>query len=255
VTTKIEWVQNADGTQGKTWNPVTGCTKISLGCLHCYAERMAKRLAGRYGYPKDNPFQVTLHPDRLEHPSKWKKPLMIFLCSMSDYFHEDVPEDYIFQVLNIIKQCPQHTFQILTKRSERMLNISQKIKQWPANAWLGVTVEARKYKNRIDHLKQVNASIKFLSCEPLLEDLGKIDLDGIDWVIVGGESGPKSRAMSPKWVPNIRDQCLAKNVPYFFKQWGGKNKKANGRTLEGKEWTQIPIAPKLPQNKQMEFSL
>jgi len=255
LTTKIEWVQNPDGTQGKTWNPATGCTKISLGCQHCYAERMAKRLAGRYGYPKNNPFKVTLHPDRLEHPLKWKKPLMVFLCSMSDYFHEDVPEDYIFQVLNIIKQCPQHTFQILTKRSERMLNISQKIKQWPFNAWLGVTVEAKKYKTRIDHLKQVNASIKFLSCEPLLEDLGEIELYGIDWVIVGGESGPKSRPMNYKWVTHIRDQCLAKNVPYFFKQWGGKNKKANGRTLEGKEWTQIPITPSLPEDQQMELAL
>lgn len=136
-----------------------------------------------------------------------------------------------------------------------MLNISQKIKQWPFNTWLGITVEAKKYKTRIDHLKQVNASIKFLSCEPLLEDLGEINLDGIDWVIVGGESGPKSRPMNPKWVTHIRDQCLAKNVPYFFKQWGGKNKKANGRTLEGKEWTQIPITSKLPKNKQMELAL
>lgn len=255
MTTKIEWVQNPDGTLGKTWNPVTGCTKISLGCLHCYAERMAKRLAGRHGYPKDNPFRVTLHPDRLEHPLKWKKPLMIFLCSMSDYFHEDVREDYIFQVLNIIKKCPQHTFQILTKRSDRMLNISKKIKQWPANAWLGVTVEAKKYKVRIDHLKQVNASIKFLSCEPLLADLEEIDLYGIDWVIVGGESGPKSRPMHPEWATNLRDQCIMKGVPYFFKQWGGKNKKANGRTLEGKEWCQMPIVPSYFKNKQMELAL
>jgi len=254
VTTKIEWVQNPDGTLGKTWNPVTGCTKISLGCQYCYAERMAKRLVGRHGYPIDNPFQVTLHPDRLNRPFKWKKPIMIFMCSMSDYFHEDVPEDYLFQILETIKQCPHHTFQILTKRSERMLKISHKIKQWPANVWIGVTVEAKQYKIRINHLKQVNASVKFLSCEPLLEDLGEIDLDGIGWVIAGGESGPKARPMRHEWVTNIRDQCLTKGVPYFFKQWGGVNKKANGRILEGKEWNQLPVIPSHPKDKQVQLA-
>lgn len=254
MTTKIEWVQNPDGTLGKTWNPITGCTKISLGCQYCYAERMAKRLAGRHGYPIDNPFQVTLHPDRLNRPVKWKKPIMIFMCSMSDYFHEDVPEDYLFQILETIKQCPHHTFQILTKRSERMLKISHKIKQWPANAWIGVTVEAKQYKVRINHLKQVNASIKFLSCEPLLEDLEKIDLDGIGWVIVGGESGPKARPMRHEWVTHIRDQCLTNGVPYFFKQWGGVNKKANDRMLEGKEWNQVPVIPSFPKDKQIQLA-
>ena len=150
--TEIEWVQNRDGTQGKTWNPITGCSKISLGCRNCYAERLAKRLAGRHGYPKDEPFRVTFHSERLYQPLEWKKPLMIFLCSMSDFFHRDISDDYILQILDIIKRCPHHTFQILTKRSHRMVQISNKIKRWPSNVWIGVTVEAKKYKDRIDCL-------------------------------------------------------------------------------------------------------
>jgi len=240
VTTKIEWVLNSDGTLGKTWNPITGCTKISAGCKNCYAERMSKRLAGRYGYPSKNPFQITLHRNRLEQPVSWRKPLMIFLCSMSDFFHEDVPLDYNLDIIRIINKCTHHTFQILTKRSDRILKISQKIKRWPDNAWLGVTVETKDCKKRITHLKQVDCAIKFLSCEPLLEDLGELDLNGIDWVIVGGESGPGARPMHLKWATNLRDQCVSMGVPYFFKQWGGKNKKASGRILEGKEWSQIP---------------
>jgi len=238
--TKIEWVRNLDGTKGKTWNPVTGCSKISLGCTHCYAERLAKRLAGRYGYPSDEPFRLTLHPGRLLQPLGWQKPSTIFLCSMSDFFHSDIPDDYIFEVLNIVKQCPQHTFQILTKRSKRMLQISKKMKLWPPNVWLGVTVEAKKYKERIDDLKLASSSVRFLSCEPLLDNLGSLNLQGIGWVIVGGESGPKSRPMVEGWATDIRDQCLSQGIPYFFKQWGGLNKKASGRKLEGKEWNQMP---------------
>lgn len=231
---KIEWTE-------ATWNPATGCSKLSRGCLNCYAEKFAKRFAGRYGYPKDNPFQVTLHPNRMSKPLKWSKPHKIFVCSMGDLFHENVPENYIFEILNVIKRCPNHIFQILTKREKRMYEISQKIGCWPNNVWLGVTVEGKECVNRIDSLKKINATIKFMSCEPLLENLGKIHLQGINWVIVGGESGYKARTMSPEWAISIRDQCLKENIPYFFKQWGGANKKKAGRCLEGKEWNQMPI--------------
>jgi len=229
----IEWTES-------TWNPITGCTKISEGCINCYAERIAKRLAGRYGYPINNPFRVTPHPDRLLQPFKWRGSHMIFVCSMGDLFHDDVPESFILEILTIIKKCPHHIFQILTKREKRLLEISNKIGQWPDNVWIGVTVESKKYENRIDYLRSVNASVKFLSLEPLLNHLGVINLKGINWVIVGGESGPRARPMQLEWAINIRDQCLSKNIPYFFKQWGGFNKKASGRCLEGREWNELP---------------
>lgn len=230
---KIEWTE-------ATWNPVTGCSKLSRGCLNCYAERLAKRFAGRYGYPKENPFEVTLHPNRLSKPLKWGKPHMIFVCSMGDLFHKNVPEDYISEILDVIKKCPNHTFQILTKREKRMLEISKKIGCWPDNVWLGVTVEDRECIRRIDYLKKVDVSVRFMSCEPLLENLGKIKLEGINWVIVGGESGFKARLMAPEWAISIRDQCSKEKVPYFFKQWGGANKKKTGRILEGEEWNEMP---------------
>ncbi len=230
---KIEWTES-------TWNPVTGCTKISSGCQNCYAERMARRLAGRYGYPKENPFQVTLHPNRLSQPITWHSRHLIFVCSMGDVFHKDVPEEYILNILDIIKQTPQHTYQILTKRAERMLKISKKIKEWPENVWMGVTVESRNCVDRINLLKQVRSSVRFLSCEPLLNDLGEIDLEDINWVIVGGESGFKARPMLAKWAINLRDQCVKENIPYFFKQWGGVHKKKAGRIIEGKVWDQMP---------------
>ncbi len=255
MSTKIEWVLNPDGTQGKTWNPITGCSKISRGCKYCYAERIAKRLAGRHGYPKNDPFKVTTHPERLHQPVGWKKPLMIFLCSMSDFFHPKISDGFIFQILEIIRECPHHTFQILTKRSNRVLQISREIGKWPTNIWLGVTVESKEYKKRTDHLRQIGASVKFISCEPLLEDLGKINLDGIDWVIVGGESGPKPRPMNAKWVINIRDQCIARKVPYFFKQWGGPDKNSAGRKLEGKEWNQMPRISRTPSDLQMKLGI
>ena len=229
----IEWTES-------TWNPVTGCTKISDGCLNCYAERMAKRLAGRYGYPKDRPFRVTLHPNRLNQPLRWKGRHVIFVCSMSDLFHDAVPDDYIFQILKIIKLCPQHTFQILTKRAERMYEISRSVGAWPENAWLGVTVESAKYASRVDYLRQIDAAVRFISFEPLLGDVMDVNLEGVDWVIVGGESGPRSRPMRAEWATRIRDKCLQNNIAYFFKQWGGFNKKAAGRRLEGKEWNQMP---------------
>lgn len=232
--TKIEWTH-------ATWNPVTGCSKISMGCQNCYAERIAKRLAGRYGYPEDNPFKVTLHYNRLQDPILLKKPHIIFVCSMGDLFHKDVPAKFILQVVNIIKQCPHHIFQILTKRERRLLKASQYIGRWPDNSWIGVTIEAKEYKYRMEVLKEISASIKFISCEPLLNSLGDLDLNGIDWVIVGGESGPKARPINVDWIKEIRDQCISNNVPFFFKQWGGFNKKRNGRSLEGIIWNQMPV--------------
>lgn len=241
MSTKIEWVLNLDGTKGRTWNPITGCSKISRGCVNCYAERMSKRLAGRYGYPKSNPFRVTLRPNRLLQPLSWKKPSMIFLCSMSDLFHPDVPDEFIFQIIDIIKKCPHHTFQILTKRPNRMIEFNNILKKWPDNAWVGVTVEASLYKHRIEQLRKMLAPVKYLSCEPLLDNLGHLDLNGINWVIVGGESGSGARPMESEWATNIRDQCLSFGVPYFFKQWGGMFKKKTGRELEGKVWNQMPF--------------
>lgn len=233
---KIEWT-------GETWNPVTGCTKISPGCKHCYAETMARRLQaiGTPGY--ENGFALTLQPQRLEEPMRRKKPTTYFVNSMSDLFHEDVDGWYLQRVLDVIAKCPQHLFQILTKRADRMahyfnLNSAFRLKQsafmLPENVWVGVSVEDKQYGlPRIDELRKVNAAVRFLSIEPLLEDLGEIDLTGIHWVIVGGESGQKSRPMHTDWVRSIRDQCASANVPFFFKQWGGRNKKQAGRLLDG----------------------
>ena len=229
----IEWTTS-------TWNPVTGCSKISSGCAHCWAERMSKRLAGRYGYPKNDPFRVTLHPDRLELPVHWRKSHMIFVCSMGDLFHKDVPDDFIFRVLDVIERCPGHTFQLLTKRDQRLLEFSDQIERWPPNVWAGVTVESKENEKRVDSLRKVDAAVRFLSCEPLLEDLSGIDLTGIGWVIAGGESGPGARLVRPEWVHSLRDRCLEKNVPFFFKQWGGRSKKAGGREIDGKLWSQMP---------------
>ena len=229
---KIEWTES-------TWNPVTGCTKISDGCKNCYAERMALRLkaAGSPNYA--NGFHVTLHEHALEIPLRWKRPLAIFVNSMSDLFHKDVPFDFISKIFDVMCRASQHRFQILTKRSERLLELSAKL-SWPENVWMGVTVENADCTFRINHLRQTDAAIKFISFEPLLGLIPNIDLESIDWSIVGGESGPKARPMEPEWATNIRDQCLAASVPFFFKQWGGVNKKKNGRTLDGRTWNEIP---------------
>ena len=231
---KIEWTES-------TWNPVTGCTKISAGCKNCYAERMALRLraAGSPNYA--NGFKVTLHPHALEIPLRWKQPRTIFVNSMSDLFHKDVPFDFISKVFDVMCRASHHRFQILTKRSGRLLKLSSKL-TWPENVWMGVTVENADCTFRIDDLRKTNAAIKFISFEPLLGPILSIDLEGIDWVIVGGESGPKSRPMEPQWVTNIRDQCLSTNVPFFFKQWGGVNKKKSGRILDGRTWDAMPIS-------------
>jgi protein gp37 len=239
---KIEWTES-------TWNPVSGCTEISIGCENCYAKRIALRLkaAGSPNYA--NGFDVTLHPHVLKTPLFWKQPHTIFVNSMSDIFHKDIPTSYISKVFDVMCQASHHRFQALTKRSLRLLQLSPKL-PWPQNVWMGVTVENADYTFRIDHLRQTGAAIKFISFEPLLGPISNIDLEGIDWVIVGGESGPKARQMQSEWAIEIRDRCLAANVPFFFKQWGGTNKKKNGRTLEGRTWDQMPGKPKIKMRRQ-----
>jgi len=229
----IEWTES-------TWNPVTGCTKTSSGCLNCYAERMARRLKAM-GQPNyRNGFKVTCHRHTLGMPLRWKKSQMVFVNSMSDLFHKDVPDDFIMDIFSTMRQAKQHQYQILTKRAERLAKLSPEL-PWQENIWMGVTVEAADYKYRIDYLRYTGAKIKFLSLEPLLGDLGELNLDEIDWVIVGGESGPGARPMEIGWVRNIREQCVARKVPFFFKQWGGINKKKAGRLLDGETLDEMPI--------------
>jgi len=232
IDSKIEWTES-------TWNPVTGCTKISLGCKNCYAERMAIRLQAMGQYNYRNGFSLTCHPHALTLPLEWKKPQMIFVNSMSDLFHEDVPIDFILDVFDVMKKTPHHQYQILTKRAERLAALSELL-PWKKNIWMGVTVEAAAYKQRIDCLRETGAHVKFLSLEPLLDNLGVLDLHEINWVIAGGESGPGARPIEADWVRNIREQCVEQNVPFFFKQWGGVNKKKNGRSLDGRTWNAMP---------------
>lgn len=239
-TSKIEWTE-------QTWNPVSGCTKISPGCKHCYAEKMAERLRlmGCSGY--EHGFELTLQPARLHQPEQRKKPTVWFVNSMSDLFHEGVPDDYIDKVMDVIRRTPQHTYQLLTKRAERLPEYFA-TRPVPQNLWLGVSVEDRKYGvPRIDYLRKVAAHIRFLSVEPLLEDIGDIDLTDIHWVIVGGESGKGARPMDPAWVRNVKNQCDDAGTAFFFKQWGGwgadgkrRSKHANGRILDGKTWDAYP---------------
>jgi len=231
----IEWTESS-------WNPVTGCSKISDGCLNCYAERLAFRLQ-KMGLKKyRNGFEVTLHEEALKEPFKWKTSRMIFVCSMSDLFHEKVPDSFIKKVFGVMNKATRHTFQVLTKRAERLAEFADKV-EWSKNIWAGVTVESAKYLYRIDYLKKVPAKVKFISMEPLLGPVPEIReyLSEIDWIIVGGESGPNARPMKPEWVRDIRDACLAKGVPFFFKQWGGINKKKTGRKLDGKEYNEMPL--------------
>lgn len=228
----IEWTQS-------TWNPVTGCSKISPGCAHCYAERMSRRLLGM-GLPAyANGFRVTLQRPALEVPLRWKRPQIIFVNSMSDLFHPEVPDTYILEVFDIMRRASWHQYQILTKRPERLVAIDP-VLDWLPNIWMGVSVESRQYLQRVDLLRACRANVRFLSLEPLLGPLANLDLDMIDWVIVGGESGPKARPMDPGWVAEIRDQCSHAGVPFFFKQWGGFNKKAAGRILDGRTWDEMP---------------
>ena len=228
----IEWTES-------TWNPVTGCTKISPGCKHCYAKRMAERLRAMGQANYANGFDLTLQPHMLEIPLRWKKPQTIFVNSMSDLFHENVPVTYIRQVFGVMARAHWHRFQVLTKRASRLAELSREL-VWTPNIWMGVSVENAKYRHRIDELRSAGSSIKFLSLEPLLGPLSDLDLHGIDWVIVGGESGPGARLVDHAWVTDLRDQCQRANVPFFFKQWGGTNKKRSGRLLEGRTWDQMP---------------
>lgn len=229
----IEWTD-------ATWNPVTGCSKVSPGCLNCYAERMAKRLkamgVARYRYG----FNVRVHDDLLEVPLKWKNPSVIFVNSMSDLFHEEVPVSFIKNVFEIMNSCPQHTFQILTKRSGRLKELSRELR-WAHNIWMGVSVENTETTNRIKDLVKTKARVKFVSCEPLIGPIKRLPLKDIDWIIVGGESGPHSRVMEKQWAVSIRNRCIRHGVPYFFKQWGGARKKAKGRILEGRTWDEMPV--------------
>jgi len=233
----IEWTE-------ATWNPVTGCTKISPGCKHCYAERMAERLQAMGQDNYRNGFRLTLQPHMLELPLRWKKPQTIFVNSMSDLFHKDVPLDYIQRVFDVMRRAHWHRFQVLTKRSERLAQLDPKL-EWAPNIWMGVSVESDKYRSRIDDLRTTRALLKFLSLEPLLGPLHSLDLRDISWAIVGGESGPKARPMDPAWAIDLRDQCRRAKVPFFFKQWGGKNKKQAGRLIEGRTWDQMPNDPGL----------
>jgi len=233
----IEWTD-------ATWNPVRGCTKISPGCTHCYAETFAERFRGVPGHPYELGFDLRVVPDKLEEPLKWKRPRFIFVNSMSDLFHKDVPEEYVVSACDVMRRADWHVYQVLTKRSARFRELSASTLR-PfgdlRHIWWGVSVEDRKYGiPRIADLQHAPVAMRFLSVEPLLEDLGEIDLRGIHWVIVGGESGRGARPMRPEWVNSIRDQCLAANVPFFFKQWGGVNKKRNGRLLDGRTWDDMP---------------
>ncbi len=240
---KIEWTE-------ATWNPVRGCTKISPGCKHCYAETFAERFRGVPGHPYEKGFDLRLVPEKLNEPLLWSKPKMVFVNSMSDLFHVEIPDEYIEAVARVMKSASWHTFQVLTKRSERLQQLLAGKLRFAAelpNVWWGVSVENRKHGiPRIEHLRQIDCTVRFLSIEPLLEDIGEVDLTGIDWVIVGGESGPGARKLELKWVESILNQCRRTEVPFFFKQWGGVQKKKFGRKLHGKTYNAMPARQVLP---------
>jgi len=228
----IEWTET-------TWNPLTGCTKVSQGCKNCYAERMSRRLKAMGVVRYRNQFQLTMHPDLLDEPRRWERPRLVFVNSMSDLFHEDVEIGFIQSVFSTMRDCPQHTFQILTKRSRRLRLVSSCL-PWPPNVWMGVSVENEAALHRVRDLQLVPSAVRFLSCEPLLGPLHRLPLDGIDWVIVGGESGPGARPVDPEWIRNIHVQCRGSKTPFFFKQWGGVRKKRSGRQLDGRTYDEMP---------------
>ncbi len=233
ATSSIEWTES-------TWNPTTGCNEVSPGCQHCYAKRFAERWRGIPGHPYEQGFDIRIWPERLEMPLRWKKPRLIFVNSMSDLFHPEIPDQFVKDVFKVMGQADWHQFQLLTKRPERMLEIVSQIQELPSNIWLGVSVESQAWTKRIDILRQVPAQIRFLSCEPLLGPL-HLKLDDIHWVIVGGESGTGARPINIEWVRSIREQCIQADVPFFFKQWGGVQKKKNGRVLDGRTWDALPV--------------
>ena len=241
--TKIAWVRNPDGTQGKSFNPVTGCYPVSPECANCFARRFAERWRDIPGHPYEQGFDLKLHPERLDQPGRWRKPTTVFVCSMSDLFHQSIPRGYRAQIFDVMEANPQHTFQCLTKRASEMRNRVNE--HWwglqvPRNIWFGVTVGVRASLHRVDDLRATPTAVRFLSLEPLLEDLGELDLTGIHWVICGGESGPGCRPMDPAWARNIRDQCVAAGVPFFYKQGSGRTAAERGNTLDGETWNQMP---------------
>jgi protein gp37 len=240
--TSIEWTD-------ATWNPVTGCTKISAGCDNCYAERFSERFRGVPGHPFESGFDLTLRPERIATPLRWLQPRMIFVNSMSDLFHKEIPRTFVDRVFDTMEQATWHTFQVLTKRSSLLRDFLKKHypdRQGPKHIWLGVSVEDGTKRSRIRHLQDSPAGVRFISIEPLIGRVGRLDLDGIHWVIVGGESGPSARAVHPDWVREIRDQCAANRVAFFFKQWGGLRPKSGGRELDGSNWDQFPSVSRHP---------
>ena len=228
----IEWTE-------ATWNPVTGCDQVSPGCAHCYAKTFAERWRNIPGHPYEQGFDLRLWSERLQQPLKWTRPRMIFVNSMSDLFHEGVPLEYIEQVFEVMGRAEHHTFQILTKRHERLAEIAGEL-SWHPNIWIGVSIENRRFVHRADYLRQVDAAVRFISAEPLLGPLDELDLAGIDWLIAGGESGPKHRIVRIEWLRQLRDHCIDEDVAYFFKQWGGHRPKAGGRLLDGRTWDEMP---------------
>lgn len=242
TSTAIEWTD-------KTWNPTTGCNKVSPGCKHCYAETITKRFHQHF----PNGFDFTLHPERLGEPKKWRKPSRVFVNSMSDLFHERMPLDFLQDIFRVMEESPRHVFQILTKRHERMLELAPEL-VWPENVWMGVSVENQDYVHRVDRLREVPAAVRFLSCEPLLGPLN-LDLEGVHWVIVGGESGKGHRPIEAGWVRDIRDQAQASGVAFFFKQWGGIHPKAGGRELDGRSYDEMPGSGRVPAERTVETPL
>jgi protein gp37 len=239
----IEWTE-------MTWNPTTGCNKLTAGCKFCYAEIMSRRLHAMGVDKYRNNFKITLHPDTLEVPFSWKKPKVVFVNSMSDLFHKDVSLDYIKKVFKVMNETPQHTYQVLTKRGDLLAKYDKEL-TWTSNIWMGVSVENEKVKDRIDYLRNTGAQIKFLSLEPLISSLPKLNLRNIDWVIVGGESGPGARSMEKEWVVDIKKQCKRARVAFFFKQWGGTRKKATGRILDGKTYDEMPKVSTMLQSSRL----
>jgi protein gp37 len=231
----IEWTE-------ATWNPVTGCAQVSPGCAHCYAKTFAERWRGVPDHPYEQGFELKLWPKRLDQPIRWRRPRVIFVNSMSDLFHEDIPEQFITEVFRVMGEADWHVFQVLTKRHERLLELSDRL-PWPPNVWIGVSIENRRFVHRADYLRQVPAAVRFISAEPLLGPLEELDLNGIDWLIAGGESGPDHRPVREEWLVELRDRCAEEDVAFFFKQWGGARPKSGGRLLEGRSWDEMPVQP------------
>jgi protein gp37 len=230
----IEWTE-------ATWNPVTGCDQLSPGCAHCYAKTFAERWRGIPGHHYEQGFDLRLWPERLGQPLRWRRPRMIFVNSMSDLFHEGIPDAYVAAVFDVMRRAPQHTFQILTKRHERLVDLAPTL-PWRANVWIGVSIENRRFVHRADYLRAVPAAVRFISAEPLLGGLEGLDLAGIDWLIAGGESGHRHRPVRAEWVRELRDRCAEESIAFFFKQWGGRTPKAGGRVLDGRTWDALPMS-------------